>query len=150
MGFWQAVVFAKKYQPHDPFHPVGEAAVFHKAVAEKLVDLGINPRGLGLFTGLGTPLDRLGADGFFLLGDIIVTIDVTKNPHKDCTRSRVLVTGRDIVDGFPVSSHEVAYWIQKATLHRAEKLAKQQAANRTAPGKPRQGYIPGSRRWFNR
>ena len=118
MDFWQAVAFAKRHQPHDPFHPRGAGADFQRAVAD---ELPVCPSRLGLYTGLGTPLDRLGVDGFFFWDGLIVSFDLTKNPHKDSTRARVLVTGEDVVCGFPWAAYQIAECFRSLIKTRAQR-----------------------------
>jgi hypothetical protein len=106
MKFNQALEEVKENQPYDPHHPTGEAAEFHRAVASAM---GVDPEELELYTAVGSTLDRFhGVDGFFSFNGIIVTVDVTANPHKDSYKARVIVNLEDAGNGFKESSAEIA------------------------------------------
>ncbi len=54
---------------------------------------------LKFFTAVGTPLDFFhGVDGFFEFKGVVVTIDVTMNPHKDSGKADIIVQKDDLND----------------------------------------------------
>ncbi len=51
------------------------------------------------YTAIGSALDYFhGVDGFFEFAGFVVTIDVTKNPHKDCGKANMVVCEDDLED----------------------------------------------------
>ena len=114
MEFHRAVKAVRWAQPHDPYRPVGERQRFNQAVKAEMQALGMQVDALGLFSAVGSPLDRHGVDGFFSFHGIMVTVDCTINPHKDTTDSCVLVTGADADNGFREAANEIAFWFKWA------------------------------------
>lgn len=116
MSYWPAVDLVTRSQKSSPYRPAcPDAQVFHSAVAAAL---GVNKGNLGMYTAIGSPLDRYyQVDGFFKYQRIIVTFDLTKNPHKDTTRAMVLVTALDVLLGFREASGLIAGVFKRALAH---------------------------------
>ncbi len=61
-----------------------------------------------LFTALRSPMDRFhGTDGFFYFKGLVVTFDLTCNPHKDCCKADLLITPDDLAD-LPLLGERIA------------------------------------------
>ena len=103
-------------QPENPYYPTRERSNFHRAVASELEGRGVHGSALGLFTAVGTPLDRYhGIDGFFSFEGIMVSVDCTLDPNMDPSpRARVVVHGEDMLDGYKEPAYQIANLICEA------------------------------------
>lgn len=79
-----SIEFAKKNQPwSDPSDPEPKVANKLHALVAIALELGDDWSELKFYTGVGSPLDYLGIDGFLQFAEgKIVTIDVTMNTEK--------------------------------------------------------------------
>ncbi len=103
-------------QPGSPYEPAGEASNFREVVAQEMQGAGMNPSRLAIYTAVGSALDVFHKiDGFFFYEGVIVTVDTTMNPHKDCApRARVLVTADDAITGYHEAAGEITGWFNRA------------------------------------
>jgi len=116
MAYWPAVDLVMRNQKSSPYRPAcPHARVFHSAVAKAMK---ADPGNLAMYTAIGSPLDRHHqVDGFFRYQRIIVTFDLTKNPHKDTTGACVLVTAYDVLLGFKQAAELIAGVFKKLLAH---------------------------------
>lgn len=108
-------------QPFAPNDPPGQMGKFRDAVIACMQRRDLNPSSLRLYTAVGSSLDYdHHIDGFFHYLGLMVTLDLTINPHKDDSRTHVLVTGEDVLHDFEASSNSVADWIKLLLQQRKE------------------------------
>ena len=107
----QAMRILKLIQPYeDPSNPDSQFSKdLMNMIAEKLGLKEENRDKIKIYTAVGSPLDhKHGIDAFITfddddLGEIIVTLDLTKNSNKDYTKADVLL---DIPEAFLISKDE--------------------------------------------
>lgn len=109
LRFREAMEVARRSQPRTLTH---EGRQLRDGVAQ---ELGVRSSEVAMYPGVGTPLDRFhGIDGWFEWQGIVVTVDVTMNPHKDEYKARVIVSGRDAEEGFVGSIRDIASEFKRA------------------------------------
>jgi hypothetical protein len=83
-------------QPGDPMDPATRTANdLHALVAEQL---GLDDYAkLGFYTAVRSPLDFFhGVDAFFEFQGVVVTMDLTLNPHKDEAKAHIVIHPKDL------------------------------------------------------
>lgn len=86
-----------EWDPHDPLGTSRFASNLHTLVAEHLGESGYQD--LEFFRAADTPLDTLfGVDAFFEFKGRVLTVDITRNPHKQAHKADIVLQGKDIYD----------------------------------------------------
>ena len=93
----------------NPKRPKTELArCLFRRVASRLCHGG---KDLRLFSAIGTIVDAMGVDGFFLFNDRIVTIDLTVSRGKDSPRAHLILTRENFVRD---QHYRIGDWIARA------------------------------------
>lgn len=103
VSFRKSCVMVREHQP--AALPI-TARRLRNRVAEQVGNGGEHVR---LFTAVGTPLDLFhGVDAFFEFKGIVVTIDLTINPHKDSGKAYFILNEDDITTNLPETAARIA------------------------------------------
>ncbi len=107
-SYWAAVHYVSQIQPSKEF--TGDPD-FLNAVVVALEQRGFRDvrKKVQIITAVGSVLDYLyHVDGYVKYQGIIVTLDCTRNPHKEQCSADVLITGSDFCEGYPESAYLIA------------------------------------------
>ena len=112
------------WNPSDPDNKT--ASDLHFKIAEKLGLENVNE--LKFYSALNSPLDyHYGVDAFFEIGDSVVTIDLSLNPHKEVAKADIVVHENDLLDeqGIDALATTISTYIQsgKAEVNRLGEAA---------------------------
>ncbi len=99
LSYSRCVREVMRHQPADPADPKNRAANdLHFLVAEALGEEDCSQ--LGLYTAVGSPLDRFhSVDGFFLWNRAVVTVDLTCNGKKETYRADFIIHKDEVYTG---------------------------------------------------
>lgn len=92
MQWREAIALVRKSQP---VHKAPCALSLEREVSRQLGEQAV------FYTAVRSTLDVMhGCDGFFEFRGVIVTVDLTMNPHKDCGKADIIIH-QDDVDNLP-------------------------------------------------
>ncbi len=95
----EAAQLVRKSQPR------AKAPVAARLEREVSAQVGVS---VMFFTAVGSALDVMhGCDGFFEFRGVVVTIDITMNPHKDSGKADIVIA-REEVENLPVLAGRIA------------------------------------------
>lgn len=98
MGYKESLDWVREHQPKKDYKnpetlDSGQLSQLKSAVSSKLPNVD---EVLKFYTAIGSSLDRFhGVDGFFELGDHIVTVDLTLDPDKVIAKADVVILADD-------------------------------------------------------
>lgn len=81
-------------------HQGGETTIVRAVRVEVAKQLGVSVDVVKFFTAVGeNPMDRKhGIDAVLVFGNVVVSLDITKNSNKDSTKADILVVEEDLGD----------------------------------------------------